>query len=395
MSPAPGRHAHETSGSGDETLILAEVHRLLDQLGLRAGRNLTLDSDLTTDLGVDSLALIELFDHLESTFGVTLDDDVLMSANTPRHWLDAVRAARGEVVFEPDPGAGQLTQAPKQPWPEDAATLLDALAWHVEHHPAQICLRLIGLGDGGSDLDVTYQDLDRDARVMADALLGRGLARGERVALMLPSGREYFAVFLGALLAGGVPVPIYPPAQMAVLEAHLQRQRHLLDNAGATILVTVPEAMVAARLVARAGVVSARGRDRASPPRRPAPGPPAARRGRRRRRVDPVHLRQHRRPQGRRPHAPPDHDQRRRHGPRGVHGQLRRRRHLAPPVPRHGPHRVLAHPARLRRPGGRVLSPRLPRPPRVVAGRDLGQRRHDLGRTQLRLPGVRGPRERR
>ncbi len=92
---------------------------------------------------------------------------------------------------------------------------------------------------------------------MADALLGRGLGRGERVALMLPSGQEYFAVFLGTLLAGGVPVPIYPPAQMAVLEAHLQRQRHLLDNAGAAILVTVSEAMVAARLV-RAQVSSLR-----------------------------------------------------------------------------------------------------------------------------------------
>ncbi len=137
MSPAAGRHAANTAGSGDEALVLGEINRLLDQLHLRPGRRLTLDSDLTTDLGVDSLALIELFDHLESTFGVTLDDDVLMSASTPRHWLDAVRAARGDVVFAPDPSTQQLIQPAKQPWPDDAVTLLDAVAWHVERHPAR------------------------------------------------------------------------------------------------------------------------------------------------------------------------------------------------------------------------------------------------------------------
>ena len=28
---------------------------------------------------------------------------------------------------------------------------------------------------------------------------------------MLPTGRDYFFAYLGILLAGGVPVPIYPP----------------------------------------------------------------------------------------------------------------------------------------------------------------------------------------
>jgi 1-acyl-sn-glycerol-3-phosphate acyltransferase len=51
------------------------------------------------------------------------------------------------------------------------------------------------------------------------------------------------------VLAGAVPVPIYPPAQLNQLEAHLTRQTGILDNAGARMLVTLSDAMLAARLL--------------------------------------------------------------------------------------------------------------------------------------------------
>jgi acyl-CoA synthetase (AMP-forming)/AMP-acid ligase II len=57
---------------------------------------------------------------------------------------------------------------------------------------------------------------------------------------MLPTGFDYFVPFLGVVLAGGVPVPISPPARLSVIEEHLRRQAGLLQNAGATMLVTVP-----------------------------------------------------------------------------------------------------------------------------------------------------------
>ena len=70
---------------------------------------------------------------------------------------------------------------------------------------------------------------------------------------MLPTGRDFFVAFFAILYAGAVPVPIYPPMRMSQLEEHLRRQAAILRNAGARILITVPEARGAAALLAGAG----------------------------------------------------------------------------------------------------------------------------------------------
>ena len=66
---------------------------------------------------------------------------------------------------------------------------------------------------------------------------------------MLPTGPEYFYTYFGILLAGGIPVPIYPPARLSQIEEHVRRHAGILSNAEATILVTVPEARGVARLL--------------------------------------------------------------------------------------------------------------------------------------------------
>jgi PAS domain S-box-containing protein len=48
---------------------------------------------------------------------------------------------------------------------------------------------------------------------VAAGLRGRGVRAGDFVALMLPTGLEFFQSFYGILLAGAVPVPIYPPTR--------------------------------------------------------------------------------------------------------------------------------------------------------------------------------------
>jgi acyl carrier protein len=79
----------------DERKVLADVRSLLDQLRLDAAQQLTLDSDLSNDLGVDSLALVELCDLLERSFDVNLPDEVFLTATTPRQWLASIRKAKG------------------------------------------------------------------------------------------------------------------------------------------------------------------------------------------------------------------------------------------------------------------------------------------------------------
>ena len=58
---------------------------------------------------------------------------------------------------------------------------------------------------------------------------------------MLPTGVEFFVAFFGILYAGAIPVPIYPPMRLSQLEDHLRRQTGILRNAGAWILITLPE----------------------------------------------------------------------------------------------------------------------------------------------------------
>jgi 1-acyl-sn-glycerol-3-phosphate acyltransferase len=66
---------------------------------------------------------------------------------------------------------------------------------------------------------------------------------------MLPTGSDYFFAFFGILLAGGVPVPLYPPLRASQLQDHLRRQAGILANCQATLLLTLPEAKAAARLL--------------------------------------------------------------------------------------------------------------------------------------------------
>ncbi|HET6493639.1 MAG TPA: AMP-binding protein, partial [Burkholderiales bacterium] len=69
------------------------------------------------------------------------------------------------------------------------------------------------------------------------------------VAIMLPTGSDYFYSFFGVLLAGGIPVPIYPPARASQIEDHMRRHAGILSNAQARVLITMPEAKTLALLL--------------------------------------------------------------------------------------------------------------------------------------------------
>ncbi|WP_201297031.1 AMP-binding protein [Billgrantia tianxiuensis] len=119
--------------------------------------------------------------------------------------------------------------------------------WHLQQHPQRPHLYLYG--DDDQPQVMSYADLDREAQGVAAALASRGVSQGDRVALMLPTSRDYFIAFFGVLRAGAVPVPIYPPARPAQLEEHLRRHGRILNNAGAGLLITVAEARSVAHLL--------------------------------------------------------------------------------------------------------------------------------------------------
>jgi 1-acyl-sn-glycerol-3-phosphate acyltransferase len=93
---------------------------------------------------------------------------------------------------------------------------------------------------------------------------------------MLRTESAFFSVFFAILLAGAVPVPIYPPFRPGRMEEYLRRQAGILGNAEARLLVTFAEAERAAHAVRRrvpaiAAVVAA---DALAEGARPMPAPP-------------------------------------------------------------------------------------------------------------------------
>ena len=73
--------------------------------------------------------------------------------------------------------------------------------------------------------------LERSSR-LAGGLRVEGVERGETVGLFYPTGVEFFVAFFGTLLAGAVPVPLYPPVRLGRLEEYQARTARMLEAAG-------------------------------------------------------------------------------------------------------------------------------------------------------------------
>jgi acyl-CoA synthetase (AMP-forming)/AMP-acid ligase II len=96
---------------------------------------------------------------------------------------------------------------------------------------------------------IKYGQLFDQASAVAAGLIENGLEQGQTVAIMLPTGEEFFAAFFGILLAGGVAVPIYPPFRPDRLEEYAERQSLILRNAEVRVLITFQKAEGLLRLL--------------------------------------------------------------------------------------------------------------------------------------------------
>ena len=212
-----------------------------------------LDSTLDRDLGLDSLGRAELLVRLERDFNKRLPQGVLGSAETVRDLLTAlVGSEEAETLRESHIDLPALE--PANDLPDQAATLIEVLDWHVEKHPER---PHIVLWDEIESPTISYRELAERSRAVSLGLLKRNVEPGDRVAIMLPTGADFFRTFFGILYSGAVPVPIYPPARPAQIEDHLRRQAAILNNAGVVGLVTVREARPLASFL-KSGVESLR-----------------------------------------------------------------------------------------------------------------------------------------
>ena len=90
----------------------------------------------------------------------------------------------------------------------------------------------------GSEASFSFTAIERASSRYGGALQALGLKKGDRVALILPTNEDFVLCFFGAIRAGIVPVPIYPPMGLGQLQSYLDNTRHIVGKSGARALVT-------------------------------------------------------------------------------------------------------------------------------------------------------------
>jgi fatty-acyl-CoA synthase len=217
----------------------------------RKPREVTLNSQFERDLGLDSLARAELLTRIEETLGVHFPLASYGQATTPG---DLLRALEGEAFGRTERGIGAIelrVQTSALDPPIDAQTLVEALQWHVSRRPEHT--HIVLLDEDAPSQTITYGGLYEAALRVSRGLRRLGVNPGDTVALMLPTGSDYFACFAGIMLVGAIVVPVYPPMPSARIDDHLKRHAAILSDACARVMI-VPSHALGASLLAKARI---------------------------------------------------------------------------------------------------------------------------------------------
>jgi fatty-acyl-CoA synthase len=240
--------------------VLQVLRELLVELGSAGALPMLREnSQLDADLGMGSLERVELMARIEMVFGVRLADRVVAEANTPDDLAAAIVNA-GEVTTPDDSGssavrasvtANKLHRDAVAAGAYETQTLLELLRYRATHDAERAHLLITEDAEDGGEREVTltFGELYAAGQRCAAELARQGVAAGSRVALMLPSGRAFFVSYTGILLAGAVPVPIYPPFRADRIEEYAARQSAILNNAEVCVLLTFRRAEAVAKLL--------------------------------------------------------------------------------------------------------------------------------------------------
>lgn len=239
--------------------MLEVIRGLLEELGSQGALPmLGLSSQLDRDLGLGSLERVELLARLETAFGVRLPDRIASEANTPEDLVQGILAVPGTIAEDAEPEtalrasvtAQKLHRAVAHEAVFSAETLIDVLRYRATHNAEQTHLLITEDSEAGErHFTVTFGELYAAGQRCAAELARRGVPAGGRVALMLPTSRAFFISYTGILLAGAIPVPIYPPFRADRIEEYAARQAAILNNAEVCLLLTFRRAEAVAKLL--------------------------------------------------------------------------------------------------------------------------------------------------
>ncbi|WP_238540006.1 AMP-binding protein [Corallococcus macrosporus] len=88
------------------------------------------------------------------------------------------------------------------------------------------------------EVSLPWAEVYRRAKRTAAGLARLGVREGDRVALLLPTSPAFMDAFFGTLLAGAVPVPLYPPVRLGRLEEYHRATSRMLHVTGAVMVLT-------------------------------------------------------------------------------------------------------------------------------------------------------------
>lgn len=228
--------------------------RGIEELTARGGA-----AHLERELGLGSLERVELLLRLGDTCGVRLPDRAVADADTVQDLVEAVLSEENLAGnASVSPSEISVSAAASHPEIPDVRPEIDAQIDRAESlteiirlrglaEPARAHIHLYEEGDALRK--ITFGDLYVRASAVADELVRRGFEPGQTAAIMLPTCAEFFFTFAGILLAGGIPVPIYPPFRADRIAEYATRQSAILRNAEARFLFTFRQAEGLARLL--------------------------------------------------------------------------------------------------------------------------------------------------
>lgn len=237
------------------------VRQLLLELGSQgAVPLLTLGSNLDRDLGLGSLERVELIARLETEFDVRLPDLPAAEASTPEDLAALIDGPNNghTAVSEAASALRAAVETQKLHRAAEAddqgvfaaQTLNEVLRYRALHDGDRVHLDITEDSEASDKhYTLTYAELYAAAQRCAAELARLGIPPGGRVSLMLPTSRAFFVSYAGILLAGAVPVPIYPPFRADRIEEYAGRQSAILNNAEVCMLLTFRRAEAVAKLL--------------------------------------------------------------------------------------------------------------------------------------------------
>jgi acyl-CoA synthetase (AMP-forming)/AMP-acid ligase II len=85
---------------------------------------------------------------------------------------------------------------------------------------------------------LSWGEVQGRAERAAAALRAMGVERGDRVAIVLRTEPGFLDAFLGAWLAGAVPVPLYPPVRLGRMDEYVRSTARMLRVCGARLVIS-------------------------------------------------------------------------------------------------------------------------------------------------------------